>query len=203
MASDLERAKLARLARALNRARGLPPLILMTDEIRLSNPIAAAAELPKGSAIIVRHRDARARHMLAEQLKRIVEQRKLVLLISGDAQLARGINADGLHLPERDAGHAAHWKALRPQWLITVAAHSFAALATAARTGADAALLAPVFPTLSHSDRAALGGSRFRFMSRSARVPVYALGGINAKTAAALIGTSLAGIAAIEGLLPA
>ena len=122
MASDLERAKLARLARALNRGRSLPPLILMTDEIRLTDPIAAAAELPKGSAIIVRHRDARARRMLAEQLKRIVEQRKLVLLISSDTQLACDMHADGLHLPERDAGHAAHWKALRPQWLITCAA---------------------------------------------------------------------------------
>lgn len=203
MASDLERAKLARLARSLNRAPNLPPLILMTDEIRLLDPILAATRLPQGCAIILRHRDQAARQILAKQLKRIAAQRKLLLLIAGDADLACDINADGLHLAERISRDAAHWKSLRPHWLVTVAAHSFAGLAVAARAKADAVLLAPVFPTRSHAGRAALGGSRFRIMTRCSPLPVYALGGVNANTAAALLGTPLAGIAAIEALLPA
>lgn len=202
MASDLERAKLARLARGLNRAPHLPPLILMTDEIRVPEPVTAAANLPKYSAIIVRHRDERARWVLARQLKRVADERDLLLLVSGDADLAREIAADGLHLPERNAREAAHWKALRPQWLITVAAHSFAGIAAATRARADAALLAPVFPTRSHPDRAPLGGSRFRLMARNSLVPVYALGGVNATTAAALVATPLAGVAAIDALIP-
>ncbi len=55
MASALARAKLARAARALNaRFPRLPPLILMTDALRLSDPLEAARGLPKGAAIIVR-----------------------------------------------------------------------------------------------------------------------------------------------------
>ena len=174
----------------------------MTDEVRLPDPIAAAAKLPKRSAIILRHRDAGARRRLAEQLKRIADAGELILLIAGDAGLVTDLDAGGLHLAERDARDAAHWKALRPQWLITVAAHSMAGLATAGRVRADAALLAPVFPTRSHPDRAALGGNRFRMMAQNSPVPVYALGGVKASTAAALLGTPLAGIAAIDALLP-
>jgi thiamine-phosphate pyrophosphorylase len=202
MASALARAKLARAARSLNLRSGLPPLILMTDETRLADPAAAALSLPAGSAIILRHTDETARAALAAALKPIARQRALFLLIAGDAALAARIGAEGLHLPETRSREAKHWKALRPSWLITVAAHSERALLLAAGSGADAALLAPAFPTLSHGSRVALGVARLRLMAERAVLPVYALGGVNAQTARRLLGARLAGIAAIEGLVP-
>jgi thiamine-phosphate pyrophosphorylase len=90
---------------------------------------------------------------------------------------------------------------VHPSWLVTAAAHSEYALACAARAGADAALLAPAFPTLSHRERASLGVARLRLMAARATLPVYALGGVNAQTAQRLAGARFAGIAAIDGLL--
>jgi thiamine-phosphate pyrophosphorylase len=200
MSSDRNAPKLARLARALNAPRGLPPLILMTDEARVQDPIAAARNLPRGCAIIVRHRDSASRALLAMRLHEISDSRGLLLLISQDAELTIKIGADGLHLPEARAREAAHFKALRPHWLVTVAAHSAAAVAIAARAGADAALLAPVFPTRSHPERATLGVMRARLIARSAALPVYALGGVNAVTALRLSDSRFAGFAAIEAL---
>jgi len=200
MSSDRNVAKLARLARALNVGRALPPLILMTDENRAHDPIAAARNLPHGCGIIVRHRDSASRILLAMRLQAIARARNLLLLISQDAELAIKLGADGLHLPESQTRDAAHWKALRPQWLITAAAHSAAAVADAARARADAALLAPVFPTRSHPDRATLGTVRARLIARSAPLPVYALGGVNAATALRLSESGFAGFAAIEAL---
>jgi thiamine-phosphate pyrophosphorylase len=175
-------------------------LILMTDETRLPDPARAARDLPQGSAIILRHTDACARSVLAEILLRIARERHLRLLVAGDAMLASKLGADGLHLPELRLREAAHWKALHPSWLITVAAHSAAALSRAAIARADAALLAPAFPTKSHSERPSIGVARFRLMAALARVPVYALGGVNALTIRRLADARLAGIAAIEGL---
>lgn len=200
MSSDRNTAKLARLARVLNAASVLPPLILMTDETRALDPIAAAHNLPRGCAIIVRHRDSASRALLAMRLQAIARKRALLLLVSLDAELAIKLGADGLHLPETRVHDAAHWKALRPQWLVTAAAHSAAAVASAARAGADAALLAPVFPTNSHPDRATLGVVRARLIARSAPLPVYALGGVNAATALRLSDSRFAGFAAIEAL---
>src|SRR5262245_48620445 len=58
MASQAERAKLARAAAALNAGHGLlPALILMTDEKRLPDPACAARTLPRNSALILRHTD--------------------------------------------------------------------------------------------------------------------------------------------------
>lgn len=200
MSSVLDTIRLARLSRALNPGSGMPPLILVTDDIRLPDPAKAAAGLPHGSAVILRHRDAATRSVLAKLLRKITLAHGLVLLISQDADLARTVDADGLHLPERFADRAAHWKALRPDWFVTAAAHSAASVASAARARADAVLLAPVFPTRSHPERATLGILRASNIARQSTVPVYALGGLNARTAMRLTGSSLAGIAAIEAL---
>jgi thiamine-phosphate pyrophosphorylase len=205
MATALDRAKLARAARALNasrRANTLPALILMTDRERLPDPLEAARALPRGSAIIVRHTDPRARADLAQRLRRMARSRGLLLLIAGDPHLARAVGADGLHLPEARAWEAAHWRAMRPIWLITAAAHSLRSLSIATRAGADAALLAPVFATASHPDREPLGPVRANLIALHAPLPVYALGGINALTIRTLRGSTFAGIAAIEALLP-
>jgi thiamine-phosphate pyrophosphorylase len=201
MPSAVERAKLARAALALNAGFVLPSLIFMTDERRLRDPVAAARVLPKGAAIILRHTMADTRRALAASLSRIAHERGLLLLIAGDAQLAARIGADGLHLPETRVREAKHWKCVHPSWLVTAAAHSEYALACAARAGADAALLAPAFPTLSHRERASLGVARLRLMAARATLPVYALGGVNAQTAQRLAGARFAGIAAIDGLL--
>ena len=128
-----------KLARDLGRLNsGL--LVLMTDDDRLADPVAAARRLPKGSMVIVRARDAARRHALAESLR--AETSGLILLASDDPVLADRLH--GLHLPEKRAREAAHWRALRPHWMITVAAHSGRGLHIAY---ADAVLLSPVFAT--------------------------------------------------------
>lgn len=205
MASALNREKLARVARALNAGvarRDLPALILMTDQTRVPDPAAAVRALPRGSAVILRHTEAKARAALARALVEIADASGLILLIAADAPLAAEIGAHGLHLPEARAREAAHWRALKPSWIITAAAHSARALSAARIAGADAALLAPVFATPSHPDREPLGLLRARLIAARAGLPVYALGGVNAQTVARLKHATFAGIAAIEALLP-
>jgi len=204
MTLGLHREQLARAARALNAKlphSRLPALILMTDEKRLPDPLKAALQLPAGAAIILRHTNADIRASLAHGLAKIGRRRRLILLIAGDAALAAQVGAHGLHLPEIRAREAAHWRALHPSWLITVAAHSARGLAIAGLFRADAALLAPAFSTLSHKERPPLGVPRFRLMAAHATVPVYVLGGVNAATVGRFKDAPLAGVAAIEGLV--
>lgn len=206
MASVLTRRTLARAALALNaqarEGRHLPALILMTDSERLPDPRAAMSALPRGSAVILRHRDAKARAALAAALMPIAKLRDLIVLVADDPELAARIGADGLHCSEKRSNRISHWRARRKDWLVTAAAHSPDALRRAALAGAHAALLSPVFSTKSHAGGAALGPWRFRAMSQGARVPVYVLGGIDAQSAKRLAGAHAVGIAAIGALIP-
>ena len=153
--------------------------------------MAAARRLPKGSMVILRARDTARRHALAERL--LAETQGLILLAADDPLLADRLH--GIHLPEQRAREAAHWRALRPHWLITVAAHSGQGLRIAY---ADAALLSPVFATKSHPKTQPLTASRARLMARHSLLPVLALGGVTARNAPLLKG--FAGFAAIGAL---
>jgi thiamine-phosphate pyrophosphorylase len=190
------------VARRLNRAAGspaIPALYFVTDPARTPDPASIAAGLPRGAAVIYRHFGAADRAHVARDLAGVCRRRGLKLLIAADPELAARVHADGVHWPERllpQQGHAG-------AGLVTVAAHSPAALARAAAFGADAALLAPVFPTRSGSGRAPLGLFRASQWARAAALPVIALGGVTAARARLLAGRGFAGFAAVDALIEA
>jgi thiamine-phosphate pyrophosphorylase len=192
------RRRLARVAAHLSLRAGaaLPPLVLMTDDERLPDPLAAAKALPRGSMVVLRARDPARRAALAKSLARVARLRGLILLIAGDAMLARA--TDGMHLPETRAAEAARWRARYPSILITASAHSLSALMRARH--ADAIFLSPIFATASHPNAKPLTTIRARMIAAHARVPVYALGGIDARNAQRLTGSPFAGIAAVGAL---
>jgi thiamine-phosphate pyrophosphorylase len=181
--------------------RDLPPLILMSDQERLPDPVPLASRLPPGAAVMVRHRDPYARRRLAERLTPLCRAHALRLIVADDAALARDIDAFGLHLPEERAA-AADAGTVRRQWtgMLSVAAHSPKAVRRAAAIGADAAVLSPVFATPSHPDARAIGVMRFHAWCRGARLPVYALGGVNMVNAGRLVSPRIVGIAGIGGV---
>ncbi|CCG39693.1 thiamine phosphate synthase [Magnetospirillum molischianum] len=181
-----------------------PPLILVTDDVRLPDPLAAAAALPSGSGVLLRHYGDPARAARAAALAALCRRRRLVLLVAGDWRLAARLGAAGLHLPEGIARHGVLAPALgwlrRRHALLTVAAHSPLALGRAAALGADAALVSPVFPSRSHPGAPVVGPLRLGGWRRRARLPLIALGGVSAATARRLPRGSVCGLAAIEGL---
>lgn len=194
------RGKLARIAARLNArgGRGLPPIVLLTDDAREADWAEAAAALPRGAAVIVRHREAAARERLARRLKDVCASRGVKFLVADDVGLAIRVRADGVHVPERQAAKLRGLRRAHPLWLITASAHG--RRGTAVTRGADAVLISPVFATASHPERSALGVVRFVGLSRGAAA-AYALGGIDAARVLRLGALRLAGIALIGGWL--
>jgi thiamine-phosphate pyrophosphorylase len=174
--------------------------VFFTDDGRVRDPLPSIRALPRGSMVVLRARDAERRRELARTIAAIARERGLVWIIAGDPHLAWATQADGVHFAERMIALAAHWRALRPHWLITCAAHSLAACARASRAGADAIFLAPVFPTQSHAGRDFLGPVRACFVASRFSAPLYALGGIDAHSARRLRGGRFSGLAAISAL---
>ncbi len=185
--------------------RALPRLWLMSDARRLPDPTGVLKTLPRGAALILRHTNPKIRKTLARRLAPLCRRRGIAFLVAGDWRLAAAVGADGLHLSEQAAqfgpSPGARLWLKHGRRLLTVAAHGRRALERAARRGASAAILAPVFRTASHPKRTPLGHVRLaamiRSIRRSVRIPVVALGGITRAKMNALRGTGVHGIAGI------
>lgn len=184
-------AFLERRARA---RKGLPALLAFTDPARTPDVEALAWDLPPGTGLVYRGFGAPDAEATARRLAAIARRRGLVLLVGADPRLARRVGARGVHLPERLAACAPRLR--RPGFLVTAAAHS----ARAARApGLDAVVVSAVFPSNSPSAGPPIGLLRLAAIVRTARAPVYALGGVTNETARRLLSTGVAGIAGIEG----
>ena len=180
-----------------HRGTPLPPLILVTDEKRLPDPLAAIAQLRAGDAVLLRHYGVPKRRDLAFALAARCRASRIRLIVALDLELARAVGADGIHFPQGVAprgGRSAQAAGL----LVTVAAHDGPALVTAFRIGADAAIVSPVFATASHPGASTLGVVRFAALVRDSKVPVYALGGISARSVGRLRNSGAVGVAAVE-----
>jgi thiamine-phosphate pyrophosphorylase len=189
----------ARLAwpAAARSGRALPRAWFLTDPKRTPHPEHIAASLPSGFGVIYRHFGSKDRFRIGEQLARICRRRGLILLVSADPELARRIRADGVHWPEAKLGGV---RPRHPNWIETASAHSRHAIAKAARFGVDAALVSAVFHSASPSAAPPMGAVRFRQLSRSSPLPVYALGGITYRNAASAMAHA-AGWASIEAVM--
>ncbi|MFN7127743.1 MAG: thiamine phosphate synthase [Brevundimonas sp.] len=193
-------------ATALNRAAaavspsaaGLPPLLFFTDPDRTPRPWETAARLPVGSAVIYRAFGAADAFERGLRLRRATRDAGVKLLVGLDQTLAEAVEADGLHLPEREAARAISIRLSHPGWLLTAAWHG----GDVQKGGLDALVLSPIFPAGGASAvKAPLGLDGFHRCARAAGLPVYALGGVDAETAPDLIGSGacgLAGVAAIQ-----
>jgi thiamine-phosphate pyrophosphorylase len=195
-----------RLARTLGPARvrgkALPRLFFFTDPIRTPDPEAVIACLPRGSGVVYRAFGDPQAEAKGRRLVLASRRGGLLILAGADAELAARIGADGVHLPQRRAGLALGVKRARPTWIVTAAAHSERAIVAARRSGVDAVFVSPVFASASPSAGRPLGALRFAAMVTRAGLPVFALGGVNERTARSLSGSGASGMAAVEALLP-
>lgn len=185
------------VARASSHKKALPHVIGMTDPQRAPDPWQALAELPPHSALIWRLFGPLPARKDWLSLSRAARRRKILLLLSWQGGAVPHAQL-GLHLPERSLARSGT-AARHARWS-TAAVHSAAALQAAARAGADAVLISPVFQTESHKGAQSLGVIRFAQLVHQARMlglAAYALGGVDAKSRKRLRALPLAGYAGI------
>ncbi len=188
--------------------RTLPPILLasagvraglvLTDPLRNPDPFALSAVRHRGLGMIERSYELPLpeRGVVAHALARSAKTAGMNLLVSGDPYLARRTRSS-LHAREKDM-----YGQRRLQFFgaASGAVHSRRAIDRALALNIRALLVSPVFPTRSHRDARVLTIHRFARLIRGLNVPVFALGGVNPRTARRLRGIpSFYGIAAIDG----
>lgn len=181
----------------------LSPFVFMTDPQRVPDPLATAKKLPEGAAIIYRHFGRQGHRREAENLRQITFERKQQFLIGHDPVLAKQVGADGVHFRRDEAVQAPmRWRKKCPDWIMTMAGLKGDQTYGGDLSILDGLFVSSVFYSKSPSAGDPIGIDRFSKICRTLTVPVFALGGINQRTANQLINSGAAGLAGIDGLLP-
>lgn len=194
-----------RVATKLFKARAKPcrlaPLVFMSDPKRVPDVIAAAQSLPNGTAIMYRHFGKADKFEEAKALRQITFEKSQQFLIGADPELAIAIGADGVHF-KRDALLAAPtlWRHRCPEWIISMAGIKQGEY-HADISVLDALFVSSIFKSQSPSAGEPIGNKALKEKTQTLPVNIFALGGIDKKTAPNLIGSGAAGLAAIDGLL--
>jgi len=178
----------------------LPPLLALSDPGRTPDVQALIEALPPGSGLVYRHFGAADRRGVTTALAAACHDRGIRLFVSADPDLARLDGVDGIHWPEKWLHRAAAARARGDGRIFTAAAHSARAVHRARQAGIDAVLLSPVFPSRSPSAGRPKGVFAAASVAGTAGMPVYALGGVNARTARRLEGLGFSGIACVGAI---
>jgi thiamine-phosphate pyrophosphorylase len=200
--------------------RATSPIVVLVTDPRYERAhteavVREAAALLGGARVLVQLRDQQAtpESLLAQAraLRLVTRAVGARLVVNGSLAIARESAADGVHLPGRHTGAdltsacAGVREALGPHALVTVAAHDDDDVQNAARAGASAALVSPIFDV---PDKGAPRGVAALISARAiadaARheptLAVVALGGVSGANAAACIDCGADGVAAIRAL---
>ncbi|WP_297912206.1 thiamine phosphate synthase [Thiomonas sp.] len=200
----------------------LPELYLITpqpgaDDARFLQDLHAslAAHAPGALLVQFRAHGLEPEHWLAlaGEVLRLCREHDARLLLGAagltratPAQVMRSLRelgAHGLQLPSRMLREPAWCEACGAdcaQLLLAASCHDAAQLQAAQALGATFATVSPVLPTASHPGAAGLGWEKLRELCQQTCLPVYALGGLDARDASRARAAGAVGIAAIRGL---
>jgi thiamine-phosphate pyrophosphorylase len=183
-----------------------PPLLLVTDRRQARLPVidAVAAALAAGCRwVSVREKDLSQDEQIAlvRTLLPIARRYGACLTLHGEADLAQACGADGVHLPAGSDATASR-AMLGPEKLIGVSLHTVIEAEAIDPTVIDYAIAGPAFETPSKPGYGPeIGRKGLAEIARAARVPVLAIGGLNASRAAEVLAAGPAGIAVMGGVM--
>ena len=184
------------------RALRLPPVYGITNAAELGERefLAHLEDALGGGLKLVQVREKEmAGEALARFAARVVKLAQAAgarVLINTDAELARRVGADGVHLTASQLARADRRPGLD---LVGASCHDAEELARAGELGADFAVLGPVRPTPSHPGAAGIGWDAFAALLRDNPLPVYALGGLSLQDLDMAYGCGAHGISMMRG----
>ena len=186
--------------------KGMLRLYAVTDrrwEGTLSLPRQVELALQGGTTMVQfreKHLQGAEKEALARELLALCRSYGVPLIINDDAELAKKVGADGVHVGQSDLAAQEARRILGPQAIIGVTARTVEQARAAQAAGADYLGSGAVFGTSSKSDARPLSREELRAICAAVTIPVVAIGGIHAGNVLALCGCGQAGVAVIGGI---
>ena len=136
----------------------------------------------------------------AKELQTLCRERGVPFLVNDNVEIAREMNADGVHVGQSDMEAGDVRAKLGPDKIIGVSAHNVAEAKKAFADGADYLGCGAMFPTHTKTDTNVISRQVLADVCASVPIPVVAIGGIHRENLLQLAGCGEAGIAVISAI---
>ena len=185
-------------------------LYLVTDRAlslgRSTVEVVRAAIRGGVSCVQLREKGCSTREFMDEArlLKALLAGTGVPLFINDRLDVALAVGADGVHLGQNDLPIADARRLVGNRMIIGISAESVADAVRAEAEGADYIGASPVFTTPTKTDTAPpLGLDGLRAIRRAVRLPLVAIGGIDANNAAQVLRAGADGLAVVSAIVSA
>jgi len=142
-------------------------------------------------------------YTISSQLAVMTKRAGCVFIVNDHADIAKAVDADGVHLGQDDLPFAYGRKILGGDKLIGISTHSVEQAVEAEAAGADYIGFGPVFPTTTKDAGPHQGSDMLRLVRNAVKLPVLAIGGIRPDNLVDAMRAGADGVAVISSILSA
>lgn len=150
-----------------------------------------------------KNRSARDRYTLGKKLRTLTAEAGVTFIVNDRIDLARAVDADGVHLGESDLPIAVARQQLGPEAIVGRSVSTPEAATRAADAGADYLGVGSVFRTDSKDmppEETAIGLERLGAIREATTCPIVGIGGITVANAGEVIAAGADGVAVISAI---
>ena len=147
-----------------------------------------------------KHQDPAEFVRMARALKPICARYGVPLILNDAVELAKEVDADGVHVGQDDMSVARARAILGPDKIIGASAHNVAEAVAAYQAGADYLGCGAVFGSATKTDASHLPEGELARVCAATPLPVVGIGGITEENLPRLAGSGVAGVALVSAL---
>ena len=182
-------------------------LYLVTDrELMAADSIEESVEQAiRGGCTVVQLREktvsSREFYQTAVRVREITARLGVPLIINDRADLALAVDADGVHIGQKDLPYNAVRRIVGKDKIVGVSTSTVTEALAAAAAGADYLGVGAMFATGTKTDAPLTGMDELRRICSETKIPVVVIGGINKDTVPLFKGTGIKGIAVVSAIV--
>ena len=139
----------------------------------------------------------------AIEIQSLCRNHNIPFIINDNVEIAKKINADGVHVGQRDMEAGNVRKLIGEDKILGVSAQTVEQAVLAEKQGADYLGVGAIFPTGSKADADDVSYDTLKNICSAVKIPVVAIGGINADNVSELEHSGISGIAVISAIFAA
>lgn len=139
----------------------------------------------------------------AVEIKKLCARYHVPFVINDNVEIAKKIDADGVHVGQHDMEAANARAILGPDKIIGVSAQTVEQAVLAEKNGADYLGVGAVFHTGTKKNANSISHETVKQICKAVSIPVIAIGGISRDNVMELQGTGICGIAVVSAIFAA